>query len=234
MSKLRELAIVNVELFRGGDPSVKKQLLRKENELWVFQDPDAETVWDVIEDETAVVSYFASDALLIKIDPAPTTKPRLNGMPYLESLLFEINPDDAFARDAEALALVAKRRLLDTNGNRAKFYGLFEVEFPDVADKQLDAQQIRASFLGELDFNQSLSSLTFSVTTAELEARVLAAMRAYRVPMSVELIADAVNVRHDLIGDPILALDHAGLLVSDYSGQRLLYSLTDRAKEGIL
>lgn len=234
MPKVRELAIVKAHLYRPGEVSMRKTLHQLENELWWFADPEASTIWDAVEDEQATSTRFSCAALWLSIEPAPTPTPRLNGHSYLDALLFERDPDEAFERDRDAIAHVAKRRLLDADTNKSRFYGLFEVEFSDVPDHQLDPREIRASFLGELDFNQSLSSLSFTVTTAELEARVLAAMRAYRVPMSVGLIADAVNVRHDLIGDPILALDHAGLIASDYSGQRLVYSLTDRAMKGIL
>lgn len=235
MSKLRELAIVRARLYQLGESCVRKQMLTFENDLWYFEDRSASTVWDVIEDENARVSQFTSRAIRIAVDPVPTTKPRLNGYSYLESLLFEQNLDVAFKDfDSKAIVDVAKRRFFDVTGNEVRFNGLFELEFDDIDDRHLDARAIRASFLGELDLNQSLTSLTFTVTTAELEARVLAAMRAYRSPMSTLLIADAVNVHHELINDPVLALDHAGLIVSNYSGERLTFSLTDRAKKGML
>jgi len=233
MPKIRELAIITARLFQPGAPCVRKHLLQIETDLWCFGNRDAQSVWDVVEDEHAPASHFDDRAIHISIAAAPSPAPRSNGMTYLDSLLFERNPDEAIAPSSTvALAYVAKRRLLDVEGNEVRFYGLFELELPDVEDRLLDASQIRAIFLGELDFNRSLKSLTFTVTTAEQEGVILAAMRNYRVSMRALRIADATNIPVDNL--PLLALENAGLISADCSGPVILYSLTDRAKKGLL
>lgn len=181
MNGVQELALVQATVYPKGATLPYTFLLEHEQELWWFQDAQAETVWDVIDNPDLApgqTGMFQSPAILFHLtaianpDAAPDGDPSYLGTAIAAGQ--DAVPGLFEPTEVALLADVALRHNLSRFALPwVAFIGVFDVVFDQyrTADGGKDGFSCGAMFLGELDLNTKLPT-----TTTSLEMDILRAI----------------------------------------------------------
>lgn len=227
-----ELARVKAIVFEPGDEQDYDALLKHENDLWWFSNPDITTVWDaLLEDiERGETGVFTVRSIRFIIDGIANPNASNVDVSYLHTWLsggqdlavdlFGDDEENNLGRMADVvLRLVGTEAFIP---GEAEFIGMFDVVFDWYYDNDghKDDFTCVAIFLGELDLRAKLP-----MTTNELEMKLLRT-----IPQACDfgqIINNFQNVDSWLIKSALERLISDRLVTLDMNMVPARYSITE-------
>lgn len=243
MNGVPELAAVTATIFEPDDQVMYQRLLGTERWLWWFQDPAANTVWDVLVNEEAdELGYvqFSSRAIRFALTAISNPYSRYSDDPtssYMGTVIVAGQEfvAEMFEGDADSIpALVAvalRNSAADHDNPFVQFLGVFDVVFDEYRNEDggIDDTTCGAVFVGEFDLRGTLPMTTAALEWSILRLRPEGTLQAIWKQREQLRLSEKDGLAR-LIGS-LDALVRADLLIRDTTSPIIQYRLSERGTE---